>query len=57
MRMFMTFMCMPFTTLIVGVSFRDFHIGIAVSILLSFLTYMFWDEFFDKKKTETCANK
>ncbi|MGW7932412.1 hypothetical protein ACWEWU_12195 [Staphylococcus xylosus] len=58
MRTFMTLLCLPFITLIVAETLRDFHVGIVVTVLLSFLTYLFWDKFFEAlKKTETCSNK
>ncbi|MGW7932731.1 hypothetical protein ACWEWU_13990 [Staphylococcus xylosus] len=58
MRTLMTFMCLPFITILVAEILRDFHVGIVVTVLLSFLTYLFWDKWFDViKKTETCSNK
>lgn len=53
MRMFMTFACMPFTTIILGTSINDFHISIIAILLATFASYMFWDKFFEQKKTES----
>lgn len=56
MRMFMTFACMPFTTVILGTLINDFHISIIAIILMTFASYMFWDKFFEQKKTESNSN-
>lgn len=57
MRTLMTLLCMPFITILVAEILRDFHVGIVVIVLLSFLTYLFWDKWFDAiKKTAKRAN-
>lgn len=53
MRMFMTFACLPFTTIILGTLINDFHISILAIILVTFASHMFWDKFFEQKKTES----
>lgn len=53
MRMFMTFACLPYTTIILGTLINDFHISILAIILVTFASYMLWDKFFEQKKTES----
>ncbi len=51
--MFLTILTMPVITLIVALTVQEFFLGITLSVLFSYLSYMFWDMFFDTiKKTE-----
>ncbi|MGW7932596.1 hypothetical protein ACWEWU_13175 [Staphylococcus xylosus] len=57
MRMFMTFMCLPFITLILGLLINDFHYALVAVVLAIYLTYLFWDKWFDAiKKTAKRSN-
>lgn len=57
MRMFMTFMCLPFITIILGLLINDFHYSLVLIVLATFGTYLFWDKFFeDTKKTASNSN-
>ncbi|MGO1357266.1 hypothetical protein [Alkalibacterium gilvum] len=52
----MTFLTIPFTTLPIALITNDFFIGMVLSVLASYGVYMFWDAFFDEKKTESNGN-
>ena len=52
MKMFMTFMCLPFITLILGLLTNDFHYSIVAIVLTTFLTYLFWDKWFEAIKND-----
>lgn len=57
MRMFLTILTMPVITLIVALTVQEFFLGITLSVLLSFLSYMCWDWFLNTiKKTESNGN-
>lgn len=47
MRTFLTLITMPFTTLLSAFIFRDFYIGVVLSVGLAFAAYMFWDKFME----------
>lgn len=53
MKTALTIASMPVITLIVALTVQEFFLGITLSVLFSYLSYMFWDMFFDKKKTES----
>ncbi|WP_323702060.1 hypothetical protein P3T86_09940 [Staphylococcus nepalensis] len=55
-KIIMTFLTMPFTTLPIALITNDFFIGMVLSVLVSYGMYMFWDAFFDEKKTESNGN-
>lgn len=53
MKMGLTIASMPVITLIIALTVQEFFLGITLSVLFSYLSYMFWDAFFDEKKTES----
>lgn len=54
MRMFLTILTMPVITLIIALTVQEFFLGITLSVLLSFLSYLCWDWFLNTiKKTES----
>ncbi|SUM69877.1 hypothetical protein [Staphylococcus nepalensis] len=55
-KIIMTFLTIPFTTLPIALITNDFYIGMVLSVLASYGVYMFWDAFFDEKKTESNGN-
>ncbi len=55
--MFLTILTMPVITLIVALTVQEFFLGITLSVLLSYVSYMCWDWFLNTiKKTESKGN-
>lgn len=52
MRMFLTILTMPVITLIVALTVQEFFLGITLSVVLSFLSYLCWDWFINIIKKE-----
>jgi len=48
MRLLMTFITVPFTTVTFATLIPDFYIALALVILTSFVSYMFFDRHFNE---------
>ncbi|WP_217983392.1 hypothetical protein [Staphylococcus nepalensis] len=48
MRMLMTFLTVPFTTITFSTLIPDFYIALVLVIFASFVSYMFFDKHFDE---------
>lgn len=52
MRMLMTFVCLPFITILCAMITQDFFVGIVSTVTVTFFTYMLWDKFFEYREEE-----
>ncbi|WP_426458454.1 hypothetical protein [Staphylococcus nepalensis] len=52
MKTALTIASMPVITLIVALTVQEFFLGITLSVLFSYLSYMFWDMFFRHNKKD-----
>lgn len=48
MRMLMTFLTVPFTTITFSTLIPDFYIALVLVIFASFVSYIFFDKHFDE---------
>ncbi|MDV3053408.1 hypothetical protein NLV77_002351 [Staphylococcus ureilyticus] len=48
MRMIMTFLTMPFTTITFSTLIPDFYIALVLVIFATFISYMFFDRHFNE---------
>lgn len=56
MRMFATFVCLPFITILCAMVTQDFFVGIVSTVTVTFFTYLLWDKFFEYREEEKRTN-